>query len=106
MPGIPLDVLYVLLQLPLCFLLWYGTRRAEARWGQRPVALAWGSTSWGVTVACSMEGARVPAVIWTVHAVLWTWVWWNSGGGDGTRRRLRQLASRFQPVRRTAPVTT
>lgn len=32
------------------------------------------------------------------------WAWWNSGGGDGTRRRLRRWARRFQGVRRTAPV--
>ncbi|TDC03570.1 hypothetical protein E1265_36425 [Streptomyces sp. 8K308] len=42
--------------------------------------------------------------IW--HAALcalFTWFWWHHGGGDGTRRRLRRLARRFQPVRRTAP---
>lgn len=33
------------------------------------------------------------------------WSWWHRGGGDGTRRRLRRLAARFQGVRRTAPVT-
>lgn len=31
------------------------------------------------------------------------WKWWNSGGGDGTKRRLKRWASRFQGVRRTAP---
>lgn len=29
--------------------------------------------------------------------------WWNGGGGGGTKRRLRSLARRFTPVRRTAP---
>jgi ABC-type dipeptide/oligopeptide/nickel transport system permease component len=31
------------------------------------------------------------------------WIWWNGGGGDGTRRRLRSWGRRFQGVRRTAP---
>ncbi len=30
-------------------------------------------------------------------------LWWTGGGGSGTRRRLRALASRFRGVRRTAP---
>lgn len=34
---------------------------------------------------------------------LHAWLWWNGGGGDGTRRRLKSWASRFQGVRRTAP---
>lgn len=50
------------------------------------------------------------AVGWTglmyAHAgvAAWcAWVWWNGGGGDGTRRRLKRWAGRFQGVRRTAP---
>lgn len=31
------------------------------------------------------------------------WKWWDGGGGDGTRRRLRRWARRFHGVRRTAP---
>jgi hypothetical protein len=31
------------------------------------------------------------------------WVWWNSGGGDGAKRRLREALKPFRPVRRTAP---
>ena len=41
-----------------------------------------------------------------VHAVVtaWlSWLWWHSGGGDDTKRRLRSWACRFQGVRRTAP---
>lgn len=30
-------------------------------------------------------------------------LWWHNGGGDGTKRRLKSWASRFQGVRRTAP---
>lgn len=31
------------------------------------------------------------------------WNWWNNGGGDNTRRRLRRWARAFQGIRRTAP---
>lgn len=31
------------------------------------------------------------------------WGWWNGGGGDDTRKRLRRWARKFDPVRRTAP---
>jgi len=34
---------------------------------------------------------------------MYGWLWWKGGGGDGTRRRLRSWARRFQGVRRTAP---
>lgn len=38
-------------------------------------------------------------------AAVWAaWAWWHSGGGDGTRRRLKAWARRFRGVRRTAPV--
>jgi hypothetical protein len=36
-------------------------------------------------------------------AALFGWLWWHSGGGDGTRRRLKSWARRFEGVRRTAP---
>lgn len=36
-------------------------------------------------------------------AAFHAWCWWNGGGGDGTGRRLREVADRFRPVRRTAP---
>lgn len=31
------------------------------------------------------------------------WRWWNGGGGNDTKRRLRKLRTRFAGVRRTAP---
>lgn len=31
------------------------------------------------------------------------WLWWRNGGGDGTKRRLRELREKFTPARRTAP---
>lgn len=29
--------------------------------------------------------------------------WWRNGGGDGTKRRLKKVAKKFEGVRRTAP---
>jgi hypothetical protein len=49
------------------------------------------------------DGRPVYAAV-NAAALAWAlWLWWNGGGGDGTRRRLRRLAGRFQGVRRTAP---
>jgi hypothetical protein len=39
-------------------------------------------------------------------AAMAAWAWWKGGGGDGTKRRLRELGRRFQGVRRTAPMAT
>ena len=33
------------------------------------------------------------------------WIWWNKGGGDDTKRRLRSALKKFVPARRTAPAT-
>ena len=34
----------------------------------------------------------------------WAWVWWNSGAGDGPKRRLKAWRRKFHGRRRTAPV--
>ncbi|KAB7835484.1 hypothetical protein [Streptomyces mobaraensis] len=34
------------------------------------------------------------------------WLWWESGGGDDTKRRLRRWAGRFQGARCTAREVT
>jgi hypothetical protein len=31
------------------------------------------------------------------------WNWWNGGGGDDTKRKLRKFKNAFEGVRRTAP---
>ncbi|KAB7850173.1 hypothetical protein [Streptomyces mobaraensis] len=46
-------------------------------------------------VAAVITGA---VAAWCAHR------WWHGGGGDGTRRGLRDLRRRFTAVRRTAPV--
>lgn len=41
---------------------------------------------------------------WCAGISAWcAYSWWHGGGGDGTRRRLKKWARRFQGVRRTAP---
>ncbi|MGC5239035.1 hypothetical protein ACPXCH_04555 [Streptomyces albogriseolus] len=57
---------------------------------------------------CSMLllGNSVIAALNSATLALTLWLWWNSGGGDGTRRRLRSWRRRFEGVRRTAPVAS
>lgn len=43
------------------------------------------------------------AISSAVGVAVWGWLWWHHGGGDDTKRRLRRLAEKFQPTRRTAP---
>lgn len=45
------------------------------------------------------------ASVFAAFGAVAAWLWWISGGGDGTKRRLRRLRVRFAPVRRTAPAT-
>jgi hypothetical protein len=54
-------------------------------------------------VAFVLDGATVVASVFAALGAINAWGWWNGGGGDGTRRRLRKWARRFQGVRRTAP---
>lgn len=53
--------------------------------------------------ACLALGHYGLGVFFAASAGLFVWLWWHSGGGDGTRRRLRAWAGRFHGVRRTAP---
>lgn len=45
----------------------------------------------------------VMSCLWAAALAYFAHEWWTGGGGDGTKRRLRQAASRFTGVRRTAP---
>lgn len=54
----------------------------------------------GDVLADSRGWAPVDAAFATIYG----WLWWNSGGGDSTKRRLKSWARRFRGVRRTAPV--
>lgn len=56
-----------------------------------------------MTAASVLIGWR-PLLALYAAVVLWFgWLWWNSGGGDDTRRLGKRLGERFRPVRRTAP---
>jgi hypothetical protein len=50
-----------------------------------------------------IHGSTTLASISAAVMALSLWQWWNSGGGDDTKRRLRKWARKFQGVRRTAP---
>ncbi|MYR93068.1 MULTISPECIES: hypothetical protein [unclassified Streptomyces] len=45
-------------------------------------------------------------IIQAVGTAIYAYLWWHNGGGNDTRRRLREAARPFKAVRRTAPVTT
>lgn len=54
-------------------------------------------------VASVLMHNRVTGGICAGSLALSAWVWWNGGGGDATKRRLRKWARKFTGVRRTAP---
>lgn len=62
------------------------------------------------TAAASVFMALADMRLWSyvaaATAAVNAYQWWRSGGGDGTRRRLKQWAGRFHGVRRTAPNPT
>ncbi|MBB1252891.1 hypothetical protein H3146_05855 [Streptomyces sp. OF3] len=54
-------------------------------------------------LAASVADRRhVSAGIDSATTALFVWLWWTRGGGDRTRRRLRDAARRWTPRRRTA----
>lgn len=62
---------------------------------------------WSLLALDSFQSGHVPSAVLSAGlAAVDLYRWWNGGGGDGTRRRLRALAGRFQGVRRTAPTPT
>lgn len=56
-----------------------------------------------VIAAYALDGQTAVASFFAAMGALNAWIWWKGGGGDGTRRRLKSWARRFQGVRRTAP---
>ncbi|MGW2725645.1 hypothetical protein [Streptomyces sp. NPDC001492] len=63
---------------------------------------------WAVANFMTGIAAVLDDVLWLACgcAAVTAWCaydWWHKGGGDGTRRRLKRWARRFQGVRRTAP---
>jgi hypothetical protein len=55
------------------------------------------------TVLCIVAGWTTVLYLDAGCLALFVWLWWNSGGGDGPRRRWKRWVRRFQGVRRTAP---
>lgn len=54
-------------------------------------------------VLCAVNGWTSTLYLTAGGTALFAWLWWHSGGGDGTRRRIKSWARRFHGVRRTAP---
>jgi hypothetical protein len=71
------------------------------------------NTTWALVAAANAcffagnlaIGNKISSAVTAATLALSLWHWWNSGGGDGTKRRLRDWKRRFEGVRRTAPVT-
>lgn len=55
------------------------------------------------SMGCAIAGWTGVLYLSIAGAAGFAWMWWNSGGGDDTKRRLKSWARRFQGVRRTAP---
>jgi hypothetical protein len=55
-------------------------------------------------IACVIADQTGAAGFLAGALALSLWSWWNAGGGDGTKRRLRSWGRKFRGVRRTAPV--
>lgn len=56
--------------------------------------------------ASIMVGSLPSAVLNGAMAAMGLYQWWHGGGGDGTRRLLREFRRRFVGIRRTAPQAT
>ncbi|MFJ8727702.1 hypothetical protein [Streptomyces sp. NPDC093269] len=54
-------------------------------------------------IGYALSGRSFAVCVHAALAAFSAWMWWHDGGGDGTKRRLKKWASRFQGVRRTAP---
>lgn len=79
--------------------------------GQRFISFSWRNFLIGcadsiLSVDNMITGNTPIAATCASLAVLSFWIWWNKGGGDDTKRRLRDALKKFSPVRRTAPVTS
>jgi hypothetical protein len=67
-------------------------------------ALAWNSAGTGLHLIGVVIRDELFYAVMDAGVFAWClWHWWNNGGGDGTRRRLRHWARKFQGTRRTAP---
>ena len=64
----------------------------------------WMATTYALSgVLCAVARWTTVLYLDAGGVALFVWLWWNSGGGDDTKRRLKRWARRFQGVRRTAP---
>lgn len=93
-PALAADVVILAVLAPAVL---HGSVPLRSRYGWLAVALGLLVVAQAVIGRLTLAAATAGLLVWT------TWLWWTHGGGDGTRRRLRRLRSRFAGVRRTAP---
>lgn len=89
---------YILSGLSILWTVWRPTSRK-----QYCLVQAW---AWLASTLIEIW-ARMPrlACVTAVWAAFFVFLWWINGGGDDTKRRLREFMKKFQAVRRTAPAT-
>ena len=80
--------------------------RMYRRLNTKQHAILNGTTHCLTTLLAYHAGNVVCAIIYGFDTAFYVWIWWRNGGGDDTKRRLRDVKKRFEGVRRTAPVTT
>jgi hypothetical protein len=97
MLTIPLMVTY------LCFVTAFQLLALSGRISAKQYAGWMALWNTGAGVMSALNGWTATLYLNAGFAAWHAWVWWQSGGGDGTRRRLKSWARQFQGVRRTAP---
>jgi hypothetical protein len=77
----------------------YLTRRIKVL-----VMFGWDAVAWGLyTLVMVLRHETGGSCFVAGVTAVFAWLWWANGGGDDTKKRLRKIAKRFEPVRRTAP---
>ena len=79
--------------------------------GYRIIGIHWsnfvmGLSNTGWAIGSIIRHDEAMAAFSAAVAAISFWLWWYKGGGDGTKRRLREALKKFFPVRRTAPATS
>ncbi|MFE9559087.1 hypothetical protein ACFYMW_39100 [Streptomyces sp. NPDC006692] len=94
-----------LLRIAVALALCAVTGALAGRLAQRPFYALLALAALIMAIRSIHRGNPPSAAVDAALTAYYAWRWWKSGGGDDTKRRLRGLARRFTPVRRTAPST-
>lgn len=63
----------------------------------------WAVSAFFLLISDILDHDRAMSVWNTLWGAYYLYTWWNGGGGDKTKKRLKKWARKFSPVRRTAP---